>query len=190
MRQSCGKQDRKDEESEENRKEYAEKAGGCAGGRLMALGLCQAAKPLTVGADTADSTVKTADGDTAQTYKEWLGDSLSTQYNGRVWADKSVYTGDATFTGDVGSVTVENDSDFLVSYSALATSQEIYGQQPADVVFILDFSASMTWGVDSMSVSQEDGSDSRIQYMVNALNSAIDTLARANPDNRGNVGGL
>ena len=60
----------------------------------------------------------------------------------------------------------------------------------ADVVFVLDFSASMTWGVDSMSVSQEDGSDSRIQYMVNALNSAIDTLARANPDNRGNVGGL
>ena len=160
-------------------------AAGC-----MAFGLCQAAKPLTVSADTADSTVKTADGDTAQTYKEWLGDSLSTQYNGRVWADKSVYTGDATFTGDVGSVTVENDSDFLVSYSALATSQEIYGQQPADVVFVLDFSASMTWGVDSMSVSQEDGSDSRIQYMVNALNSAIDTLARANPDNRGNVGGL
>ena len=79
---------------------------------------------------------------------------------------------------------MENDSDFLVSYSALATSQEIYGQQPADVVFVLDFSASMTWGVDSMSVSQEDGSDSRIQYMVNALNSAIDTLARANPDNR------
>ena len=54
-------------------------AAGC-----MALGLCQAAKPLTVSADTADSTVKIADGDTAQTYKEWLGDSLSTQYNGRV----------------------------------------------------------------------------------------------------------
>ena len=54
-------------------------AAGC-----MAFGLCQAAKPLTVSADTADSTVKTADGDTAQTYKEWLGDSLSTQYNGRV----------------------------------------------------------------------------------------------------------
>ena len=111
MRQSCGKQDRKDEESEENRKEYAEKAGGCAGGRL---------------------------------------------YGTR----------------------------------ALPGGKAADGQQPADVVFVLDFSASMTWGVDSMSVSQEDGSDSRIQYMVNALNSAIDTLARANPDNRGNVGGL
>ncbi len=74
------------------RKRWGALAAGC-----MALGLCQAAKPLTVSADTADSTVKSADG---------------------------------------------------------------------------------------------DGTDPRIQYMVNALNSAIDTLARANPDNRGNVGGL
>lgn len=79
---------------------------------------------------------------------------------------------------------IGKDADFLIAYSALATSQEVEGQQPVDVVFVLDFSASMTWGVDSTTVSRSDGSDSRIQYMVEALNSAIQTLAEANPNNR------
>lgn len=52
------------------------------------------------------------------------------------------------------------------------------------MVFVLDFSASMTWGVDSTAVSASDGSDSRIQYMVEALNGAVHTLAETNPNNR------
>lgn len=121
---------------------------------------------------------------TSASYRTWLGDSRSTRYNGRVWTDKTVYTGDAFFGGDLGAETVTNDAEFLTAWSALATSQEVLGKQPADVVFILDFSASMTWGVDSTEVSAPDGSDSRIRYMTDALNSAIQTLAEANPGNR------
>lgn len=68
----------------------------------------------------------------------------------------------------------------------MATSQQIIElpQIPVDVVFVLDFSASMTWGVDSTTVSDPNGSDSRIKAMVDAMNQTIDALAKANPDNR------
>lgn len=146
----------------------------------LALGLAASLAPLS--ADAAAE--KISDGDTSASYRTWLGDSRSTRYNGRVWTDKTVYTGDAFFGGDLGAETVTNDAEFLTAWSALATSQEVLGKQPADVVFILDFSASMTWGVDSTEVSAPDGSDSRIRYMTDALNSAIQTLAEANPGNR------
>lgn len=132
-----------------------------------------------------------ADTGTMAEYDRFLGENHSTQYAGRVWTDKSVSTGDVTFSpreGDTESqpVTVENDSDFLVTYSALATSQQItyLPKIPVDVVFVLDFSASMCWGVDSQQVSRDDGSDSRIKYMVDALNETIHTLAEDNPENR------
>ena len=146
----------------------------------LALGLAASFAPLS--ADAAAE--KISDGDTSASYRTWLGDSRSTRYNGRVWTDKTVYTGDAFFGGDLGAETVTNDAEFLTAWSALATSQEVLGKQPADVVFILDFSASMTWGVDFTEVSAPDGSDSRIRYMTDALNSAIQTLAEANPGNR------
>lgn len=124
-----------------------------------------------------------ADEDTSRKYDESLGDNNSTRYAGRVWNDKTVSDGDMTFTGQLpgGSETVEKgSSDFLVTYSVLATSQQVtqLPKVPVDVVFVLDFSASMTWGVDSTTVSREDGSDSRISYMVDALNSTIDALVR------------
>ena len=51
----------------------------------------------------------------------------STRYSGRVWTDKTVSTGSMTFEGDIasGEGTIENNSDFLVCYSALAMSQEV-----------------------------------------------------------------
>ena len=75
----------------------------------------------------------TADGDTKTDYSWSLGSTNSTRYNGRVWADKSVSTTDVTFQGDAGSVTVpivrgEDASDFLVTYSALATSGQVSGE--------------------------------------------------------------
>ena len=157
---------------------------------VMAIGILpQYALPVYAADTSTANTARVSDGDTKDGYKQWLGledGTSSTQYNGRVWADKSVYTEDVVFSGDIGEERVEigKDADFLIAYSALATSQEVEGQQPVDVVFVLDFSASMTWGVDSTTVSRSDGSDSRIQYMVEALNSAIQTLAEANPNNR------
>lgn len=128
-----------------------------------------------------------ADSDTRSSYKTGLGDTDSTRYSGRVWTDKSVSTEDLTFTGDAGdSVQIQKleNEDFLVTYSAFATSTKVISGQPADVVFILDLSASMCWGVDSQKVSLEDGSDSRIQAMVKALNSSIDVLAKSSAHNR------
>lgn len=78
---------------------------------------------------------------------------------------------------------VANNSDFLVTYSALATSTIEVGQTPTDTVFILDLSASMTWGYSESGKSVPQG-ESRLQAMVNAMNSAIDTLVKANPQNR------
>ena len=130
-----------------------------------------------------------ADENTSGMYAESLGDNNSTRYAGRVWNDKTVSSGDMTFTGTTSAgqgstYTVKRgNSDFLVTYSTLATSQTVIGQHPTDTVFILDFSTSMTWGyrTDHESVAQDQ---SRIQAMVESVNSAIDTLAHANGQNR------
>ena len=137
-----------------------------------------------------------ADENTSGMYAESLGDnnSNSTRYAGRVWNDKTVSSEDMTFTGQLsgGSATVEKGrSDFLVTYSVLATSQQVtkLPKVPVDVVFVLDFSASMTWGVDSTTVSRGDGSDSRINYMVDALNSTIDALVKdSDPEHPNRIG--
>ena len=123
--------------------------------------------------------VRTADGDTTDAYT--LGEPDSTRYDGRVWVDKSVSAEDSVDFGN--GKTVQNNSDFLVTYSALATSMNTVGQTPTDTVFILDLSASMTWGYDKSgeAVSQDS---SRLQAMVDSMNSAIDILVKANPQNR------
>ena len=175
------------------------KAIGALMALLSVLAVCVFAGAEIALANTTGAGGHIADTDTSQKYTDifGLGDGteLSTRYAGRVWADKSVSAGNTvTFTGrgdsGQGSNTFtfnkSNDADFLVTYSAMATSQQIIElpQIPVDVVFVLDFSASMTWGVDSTTVSNPDGSDSRIKAMVDAMNETIDALAKANPENR------
>ena len=128
-----------------------------------------------------------ADGQTMLDYRWSLGDANSTLYNGRVWTDKSVSTTDVTFSGDAGnSVTVpigtgEDASDFLVTYSALATSQQVSGESsvPIDVVFVIDLSGSMSNDESYMNNRQK-----RIQNLVTALNASINELMDMNPENR------
>lgn len=123
--------------------------------------------------------VKTADGNTTGSYAQNLGDISSTRYAGRVWTDKTVYTGDATFTGDVGkNVTVKNDSDFLVAYSALATTQNVTGKSsvPVDVVFVIDNSNSM----DENLTNQQ----TRLEATVAAVNTSIAAVMDSHPDSR------
>lgn len=127
-----------------------------------------------------------ADNETRSDYSWSLGNPNSTQYNGRVWTDKSVSTTDVTFTGDAGSVTVpigtgDDASDFLVTYSALATSQQVSGESnvPVDVVFVIDISGSM-----SNYSSYMDNDQKRIQNLVTALNASINELMDMNPENR------
>lgn len=132
---------------------------------------------------TSGTTGHTADDDTRGTYTTYLNDKtsgeLTTEFSGRVWADKTVTTDDQTFSGDVGTVTVQNDSDFLVTYSALATTQSITGeaQSPVDVVFVVDFSGSMI-------SNGMDDNESRLANLLDALNSSIKTLMEANEYNR------
>lgn len=123
---------------------------------------------------------KASDGNTTGSYAENLGDNSSTRYAGRVWTDKTVYTGNAEFSGDVGNVTVENDSDFLVAYSALATTQNITGKSavPVDVVFVIDNSNSMDDSVGGGS------GQSRLAATVEAVNTSIATIMESHPDSR------
>lgn len=123
----------------------------------------------------------TADPSTAMNYQETYNQG-STQYAGRIWTDKSVGT-----TADYGGkdFELEDGEDFLVTFSALSSAQTIKSQtaSPIDVVFVLDFSASMTWGVDSTELAADKDS-SRIKYLVDSLNNTIDTLVNANENNR------
>lgn len=147
-----------------------------------------------------------ADSSTADGYQSILGTTdeegkevSSTRYAGRVWTDKSVTTEPTvtfTGTGDSGtetnafSFTRSNEGDFLVTYSALATSQQItqLPKIPVDVVFVLDFSGSMNWGTRAQEVvgqgDQGGLANSRLLAMVNALNDSIDTLVQDNENNR------
>ncbi len=126
---------------------------------------------------------KLSDLETTTRYSESLGDNASTEYAGRIWSDKSVYSGeDATFTLYGGeTATVKNDSDFLVAFSTLATSQSVQGETtaPIDVVFVIDISGSMSNGSSNM-----DNGYSRIYNTVQALNTSIDTVLNMNEHTR------
>ncbi|WP_285006684.1 SpaA isopeptide-forming pilin-related protein [Lactococcus garvieae] len=89
-------------------------------------------------------------------------------HDGRIWTDKTV-------RHDLGSLA---DDQFEVTLSALAQSAPIRAgyQIPADTVFTIDVSGSMT-GTDG-------GERSRIALLVDALNEAISILQEANPLNR------
>lgn len=147
---------------------------------LMAFALVfQLASPLAAFAAVSDR-------DTSTKYTDSLGDNASTEYAGRVWTDKSVFTDDVTFDAyGGGQITIEIDpdaeEDFLISYSALATAESVSGQSqaPVDVVLILDISGSM-----SNSSSNMDNGKSRIYNTVQAANEAIDDLMALNPYTR------
>lgn len=150
---------------------------------IVALGAAAGSPAVTAGA----AVKTTADTDTRDRYRDTLGSDNSTRYAGRIWTDKTVSSEDITFSGDASSeeIRVERgDADFLITYSALATSQSVVTEQPVDVAFILDISASMCWGTDSETVSDPTGADSRINAMVESLNSAIDMLVQSNENNR------
>lgn len=124
------------------------------------------------------------DESTAQGYTQTFNTD-STQYSGRIWTDKSVGTS-AQYGNNSFSLDENEDEDFLVTFSALSSTTTLRSEtaSPVDVVFVLDFSASMTWGVNSTTVSDPNGSDSRIKALVDSLNNAIDTLVNANDNNR------
>lgn len=164
---------------------FSRNNAGKVGAVLTALLAVILAVSLAMPAGTAFAAEKLSDGNTTGSYTENLGDNSSTRYAGRVWTDKTVYTEDATFTGDVGNVTVQNDSDFLVAYSALATTQNITGKSsvPVDVVFVIDNSNSMDDPIEDREW-WEGQAPSRLESTVDAVNASIATIMESHPDSR------
>lgn len=132
-------------------------------------------------------------------YVDILGAADSTQYDGRVWVDKTVSDKNVEFTGDddteTFSVSKDEDEDFLVTYSALANTsglQIVPEDKVSDTIFVLDFSMTMNRYMNNTNpslagVSTVDGAflkDTRIYTMLNAMDETIDTLKKANPENR------
>ncbi|MBQ8662711.1 MAG: VWA domain-containing protein [Eubacterium sp.] len=138
-----------------------------------------------------DALAATADLDTSTKYSESLGDNASTEYAGRIWTDKSVYSESKTFAtygGGSATVTLDTSSeDFLVAFSALATSQMVSGktQAPLDVVFVIDLSGSM-----SNEDSNMDNDYSRIYNTIQAVNASINELMSLNDYTRIGVVGF
>lgn len=140
----------------------------------MVVGLMPANKALAE---------KVSDYSTDTKYTQSLGNNASTEYSGRIWSDKSVYSDRATFDlfgGGNATISKDEDSDFLVAFSALGTSQAVSGhtQAPVDVVFVIDTSGSMTDGMSSTD------STKRITNTVEALNASIEKVMDMNPYTR------
>lgn len=181
------------------------KAIGVLMALLSVLAVCVFAGAEIALANTDGATNYVADASTADAYKDIFGmpgtagpETISTRYSGRVWADKSVSAGDSvTFSGvdeNGGETTYSFEKkyggDFLVTYSAMATSQEItqLPKIPVDVVFVLDFSGSMNWDQRDQETAEGTAAEaqaaSRLQAMVDSLNTTIATLVEDNPENR------
>lgn len=151
----------------------------------------------TVGTTPTKSTV--VDTDTKDNYNKVLGAANSTEYDGRVWVDKSVSNGDISFTkeneDEAFNVEKSDYEDFLVTYSALANTsglQIVPEDKVSDTIFVLDFSMTMNRYMNNTNpslagVSTVDGAfleDTRIYTMLNAMDETIETLRKANSENR------
>lgn len=133
---------------------------------------------MVIGLMPSDTLAAASDADTSGTYSASLGDNASTEFAGRIWTDKSVYTDDVSFgLYGGGNTTIEksDEEDFLVAFSALGTSQAISGKSvtPLDVVFIIDMSSSMV-------NNRMDNGRTRLANATVALNDSVETLLALN----------
>lgn len=112
----------------------------------------------------------------------------NTRYDGRIWTDKTVAAGDLKYTGNVrevedevisdhsGAVTVTLDEgeDFLVSYSALASTTSVLSEtrSPIDLVLVLDMSP------------MSNSKDGKLASMLSAVESAAESIMGLNGNNR------
>lgn len=165
---------------------------------LLCLALVMSYLPsgfLTASAEPATAAMETArltDPSTIDQWKQYFGTqtnhpngvTLSTEFAGGVWTDKSVFTPDqipqqlknATYKGKSFPMTDKGDN-FLVALSGLASNKQIKGFStiPTDTVLILDLSSSMR--------SVNNGS-SAVDELVEATNKAITELLALNENNR------
>lgn len=116
------------------------------------------------------------DSSTMDDYSDALiNDENGSRYAGRIWADKSVSTGDINLDIETDGYegTITNNSTFLHSFSILGSSQAKIGLPPSRTVIVIDNSGSM-YGNNTT-----DFSKTRIYKSIMAVNKAIDELMRA-----------
>ena len=156
------------------------------GGKGLSL-LCRAFAAVAVvvlavtmgfGATVAQAaTSAVSDPATVTDYESLLG--TSTANIGRIWTDKSVFTGDATD----GYVTVQmkEGSNFLTSLSAISSTSNLLSMSntPLDIVLVLDASGSMNYKMDEDETATTT-TDSRIYALRQAADDFIDKIAEKN----------
>lgn len=100
----------------------------------------------TYAVEGADTVV---DPDTTNAWNTIAASSNSTENIGRIWTDKSVFSGNYNFEGTLAGTSVEKgtDSDFLVGLSAISSTSNLKSVvtniTPLDIVLVLDVSGSM-----------------------------------------------
>ena len=160
---------------------------------LLAMLMLTGLMPVSAAASSEDSpayapeTSTEVDVDSRYDYRA-IFDLDNTRYDGRIWTDKTVAAEDLKYTGNVrevqdevisdhsGAVTVTLDEgeDFLVSYSALASTTSVLSEtaSPIDLVLVLDMSP--------MSNSQ----NGKLASMLSAVESAAESIMGLNENNR------
>lgn len=118
------------------------------------------------------------DANLSMDYETIIGSEKSLENPGVIWGDKTVYKENAVIDDGKGSIEIENDGDFLISYSAVGTAQSIRDKDNAslDVVFILDLSGSMR--------QEMENGRSRIENAVKAINETMEELMNLNDETR------
>jgi len=125
----------------------------------------------------ASEAVRKADASTVNQWKQFFGEEVKNTVNaGSVWMDKSVFADANALKSELGlqeSLTLSDPDAFLATLSLIASNKSIKGQAtiPTDTVFVLDMSGSMT-------------RESRLEYMIPALNNAVTRLMELNIANR------
>ncbi len=152
---------------------------------LLCLALLMSYLPATSLVAEAADDPRVTDPHTLNQWNQFFGaqadGSLSTEFAGGVWTDKSVFTSlpdelkNALYNG--AGINFQSQGDnFLVALSAMAANKEIVGYEtvPTDTVFVLDLSSSMRSG---------SGLDN-ITPLADATNEAIKELMALNKNNR------
>lgn len=130
------------------------KRGGIVGAAATFLLACVLAFSMALPAGVAIAEPSTkVDPNTTGTWENFTnpGGVTSTQNVGRIWTDKSVFNDTYTFSGSDAlsgqTVNKGNDTDFLVSLSALSSTSNLKTTTttttPLDIVLVLDVSGSM-----------------------------------------------
>lgn len=115
---------------------------------------------------------RVSDSSTENDWKEYA--EKSTQYIGRIWTDKSVYTDSVTLTSSDMSknITIQKpeSSNFLIGLSALSSSSSlsVKNSTPLNVILVLDQSGSMD--------DDFDGNNTRQKAMLEAVDSFVESL--------------